>query len=527
MAEAQNPILVSELNENPLGNQAPLPFEGVGNGSTSDNEAEEIIVAVAGAEDEPSQEETNPPLVEVIAKKESELPVEGLIKRVEGRRMSTSTSGGSEFGSSVVSTDSAWMPVPEAICVYHQRGSCLRLNCRFFHGTAEQLKELRESGASHYRFDQNSKCVEVPAEGEDVSSQGPQSVEEQALGIRYADQDPADRRKGRKKPIVCLAYLSGTCRRPDCRFTHLPPNVRPLPSTACAYYAVGTCKRSTCRYFHGPEETLAKLKAAGATMYNPQTNEPYDKIPDFDEPPSIVGKRIDSGLNTPGSSGITPGSLGASATSPFQQSGHSGAAPPPYLSVQQPAAAPVLNAPVPAGQPQPQPQMVMMPPAPGQPQPQPQAQPGFTSHASAQPVPQIAYQHQPAQPQPQAMAMPPQQPQPAPGMPIPMAQPQTFMQTPQGLVPLMPGQQPPPGVPLVQMAPQPMMVPQMVPGQPMVVPQPGGVSPPGSQAPPAAQTPPQNQSALTPPQPPAAAPAAPSAPGQQPFVSHAGQTLFL
>ena len=232
------------------------------NPANNTGEGEEILF-VAPQENPPEADAE--PAEDVQAM--NDLPLEGIRNR---RKDDTSSAASS-------SDSSSWLPVPEAICVYHQRGSCLRLNCRYFHGSAQQLAELRSSGASHYRFDA-SNHVETPKAGEELPSTT--AYDEPSVGIRYEDPQKGKR----KKPIVCLAFLSGTCRRPDCRFTHLPSNVRPLPATACAYFAVGTCKRGTCRYFHGSEEELTKLKNQGATMYNPQTNEPYDKIPDFDEP---------------------------------------------------------------------------------------------------------------------------------------------------------------------------------------------------------------------------------------------------
>jgi hypothetical protein len=210
----------------------------------------------------------------------------------------TGSNADTSSNNSACSTESNWLPIPEAICVYHQRGSCLRLNCRYFHGTAEQLADLRASGASHYRYDKNNR-VELPKEGEGLPETT--ALDEPTVGIRFADAGKSKR----KKPIVCLAFLSGTCKRSDCRFTHLPPNVRPLPATACAYFSVGTCKRSTCRYFHGTDAELAKLKAQGATMYNPQTNEAYEKIPDFDEPARPVSRNSTGSNASDGKDGHT------------------------------------------------------------------------------------------------------------------------------------------------------------------------------------------------------------------------------
>jgi hypothetical protein len=94
---------------------------------------------------------------------------------------------------------------------------------------------------------------------------------------------PAERRR---TVTACLSYLSGSCKRDDCRYVHLKPEIRLLPSSVCAYHAEGECKRGDgCRYFHGTVGTLNALRRQGVIMYNPRTNTPYDEVPDVLEDP--------------------------------------------------------------------------------------------------------------------------------------------------------------------------------------------------------------------------------------------------
>jgi len=82
--------------------------------------------------------------------------------------------------------------------------------------------------------------------------------------------------------VACLSFLNGKCTRPDCRFVHLRPEVRLLPTSVCAYFArqEGCSKGGQCRYFHGPAAVLNHMKQRGVVMYNPFTNEPYETMPE-------------------------------------------------------------------------------------------------------------------------------------------------------------------------------------------------------------------------------------------------------
>lgn len=172
---------------------------------------------------------------------------------------------GTSAASATATVDSAAPPAPItlSICNYFLKGNCLRINCRFFHGTEEQLREHNR------RLEVEGRLEEVTADPEAHSA----TANMQSLALAAG-----------KKPIVCLSYLSGSCHRNDCRFVHLPPHVRPLPNSVCSFFEGGVCHRSYCRYFHGPPEVLRKMQAAGYSMYNPMTNEPYDKVPGFTEP---------------------------------------------------------------------------------------------------------------------------------------------------------------------------------------------------------------------------------------------------
>ncbi|CUG23919.1 Hypothetical protein, putative [Bodo saltans] len=94
---------------------------------------------------------------------------------------------------------------------------------------------------------------------------------------------PAERRR---TVTACLSFLSGSCKRDDCRYVHLKPEIRLLPSSVCAYHTEGECKRGEgCRYFHGTIGTLNSLRRQGVVMYNPKTNIPYDEVPEVLEDP--------------------------------------------------------------------------------------------------------------------------------------------------------------------------------------------------------------------------------------------------
>lgn len=155
--------------------------------------------------------------------------------------------------------------IPSTVCSYYvnaQKGvgqGCLRLNCKFFHGTQEQLDELR--------LNSGMDPIDISLGGaKSLSPNGPASL------------DDAEKKRDRsKKPIVCLSFLADNCHRSDCRFVHLPPHIRPLPTSACTYNERGMCTRVRCRFFHGPEEALDRMTKDGVTMYNPLTNEPHDK----------------------------------------------------------------------------------------------------------------------------------------------------------------------------------------------------------------------------------------------------------
>ncbi|CUG23881.1 Hypothetical protein, putative [Bodo saltans] len=91
----------------------------------------------------------------------------------------------------------------------------------------------------------------------------------------------------RRTVTACLSFLSGSCKRDDCRYVHLRPEVRLLPSSICAYNVDGECKRGDgCRYFHGTTEALNVMRRQGVIMYNPKTNIPYDEVPEVLEDPN-------------------------------------------------------------------------------------------------------------------------------------------------------------------------------------------------------------------------------------------------
>ena len=154
--------------------------------------------------------------------------------------------------------------LPPAVCSYYANSvqgigqGCLRVNCKFFHGSEEQLAELRV------------RCLldEPLAQGMC------------AVGAAKRKKPPQEVCSSTKRPIVCLNYLSDACHRQGCRFLHLPPEIRPLPMSTCEYFLRGNCTRDKCRFFHGQPDTLKVLHAQGVTMYNPMTNEAHDpKVP--------------------------------------------------------------------------------------------------------------------------------------------------------------------------------------------------------------------------------------------------------
>eukprot|EP00742_Colponemidia_sp_Colp-10_P013218 GILJ01014921.1.p1 GENE.GILJ01014921.1~~GILJ01014921.1.p1 ORF type:complete len:279 (+),score=18.33 GILJ01014921.1:33-839(+) len=138
---------------------------------------------------------------------------------------------------------------------------CLRVNCKFFHGTEEQLAELR------------LRCL----------LDEPLAAGLNAVGVAKRRKMAGDVCNSAKRPIVCLNYLTDTCQRPNCRFLHLPAEIRPLPMNICEYYIRGNCTRQSCRFFHGSKELLSQLHADGVTMYNPITNLPYDPKASLDD----------------------------------------------------------------------------------------------------------------------------------------------------------------------------------------------------------------------------------------------------
>lgn len=173
--------------------------------------------------------------------------------------------------------------LPTAICAYYLNSikglgqGCLRVNCKFFHGTEQQLADLRKRhkrlkspNGSNASTRSGSTVVSREGEAKDVAP--PQRL-----------KLVKDNELGNKRPIVCLNYLTDTCHRPGCRFLHLPANVRPLPMTVCDYYSTGTCTRKRCRFFHGTQEVLSRMHAQGVTMYNPITNEPHDPATSLEE----------------------------------------------------------------------------------------------------------------------------------------------------------------------------------------------------------------------------------------------------
>lgn len=157
--------------------------------------------------------------------------------------------------------------LPPAVCSYYANSSkgvgqgCLRVNCKFFHGTEEQLAELR------------LRCL----------LDEPLAAGLNAVGVAKRRKMASEVCNSAKRPIVCLNYLTDACHRPNCRFLHLPPEIRPLPMNICEYFLRGNCTRHRCRFFHGPQEALSKLHADGVTMYNPITNFAYDPKASLEE----------------------------------------------------------------------------------------------------------------------------------------------------------------------------------------------------------------------------------------------------
>eukprot|EP00744_Colponema_vietnamica_P016760 GILI01023534.1.p1 GENE.GILI01023534.1~~GILI01023534.1.p1 ORF type:complete len:395 (+),score=54.36 GILI01023534.1:95-1279(+) len=165
-------------------------------------------------------------------------------------------------------TDSS---LPTKTCTFHANGlrgigqGCLRVNCTYFHGTEEQLTELRLRVVAS----RSSKNSTTTATAENDLQALP-TVQRVKRGL--VDTDLGD-----KLAIVCLAHLSNSCRRPGCRFLHLLPNIRPLPIAVCERSERGVCNlRSKCRFFHGKQEDLARMHAEGVTLYDPFTGEPHD-----------------------------------------------------------------------------------------------------------------------------------------------------------------------------------------------------------------------------------------------------------
>lgn len=250
--------------------------------------------------------------------------------------VSNSSSGSSGMPTAGVG---GWIALPSAVCLFFRKGTCLRLNCQFFHGTEQALNDLRNAGATHYRTNDGSVYIDhkVLSSGHDhvanddditivptslQSNSMEANREEQVVpdgahassgvgtGLPQSASNGDETQAGNKGVqttevaagdrvvVACLSYLSGTCRRSDCRFVHLKPQVRLLPTSVCAYHssAQGCQKGQSCRYYHGPQAELNTMKERGVVMYNPMTNKPYDGVPEELEDPTTRHKAAAHGV---------------------------------------------------------------------------------------------------------------------------------------------------------------------------------------------------------------------------------------
>eukprot|EP00744_Colponema_vietnamica_P001766 GILI01002888.1.p1 GENE.GILI01002888.1~~GILI01002888.1.p1 ORF type:complete len:405 (-),score=85.58 GILI01002888.1:705-1919(-) len=79
---------------------------------------------------------------------------------------------------------------------------------------------------------------------------------------------------------ICKDFLVGRCIRQQCRFVHLPPNIRPFPEDICKDYIRGTCTRQVCRFFHGTLQDYHTMRGIQ------QSSQPPMMYPNQLPPPS-------------------------------------------------------------------------------------------------------------------------------------------------------------------------------------------------------------------------------------------------